>query len=79
MKVDNAIDIGIQGIHRGLEKMDKTALAIARNGTTNRSANAADVARSLVELNQAQHETEISIKVVRAADEVIDVLLDEWA
>ncbi len=67
-----ALQTGIAGINTGLDGMRRNATEIASGKTS-----PADTARALVDLHANQHQAEASVKVVRAADEMLGSLLDE--
>jgi len=65
----------LQGIHQGLDNMRKDAQVIA-SANTQRDENTKDIADAMVDLNMSARYTEASVKVVKAADEVLGTLLD---
>lgn len=66
---------GLQGIQAGLERISVNAHEIA----TAVGGNPLDLTRKLVDIKEAQLQTEASIAVVKVADEVLGTLLDELA
>lgn len=75
MAISSILNSGLQGINSGLDNLRKDAQAIA-SATTQRDENTSDIADSLVDMNINQRNTEASVKVVKAADEVLGTLLD---
>ena len=71
----STLQTGIAGINNGLDGMRRNATEIARAGTGD-TTNPADTVRSLVDLRVNQHQVEASVKVVKAADEMLGSLLD---
>jgi len=65
----------LQGIHQGLDNMRKDAHVIA-SANTQRDENTRDLAEAMVDLNVNARYTEASVKVIKAADEVLGTLLD---
>jgi flagellar hook protein FlgE len=75
MSIPSIFSAGVQGINNGLNNLQKDAQAIA-SSSSSREENTADIAESLVDLNINERNTEASVKVVQAADEVLGALLD---
>ena len=70
-----ALQTGIAGINNGLDGMRRNATEIARAT----SGDGTDSTRALVDLRADQRQVEASVKVVKAADEMLGSLLDERA
>jgi hypothetical protein len=68
-----AIHHGLFGIDRGLDRLDRAAHRIARDGADG------DLAGALVDLTRARHEVRANLAAIRTADETIGTLLDELA
>ena len=75
MNISSISSSGLQGIHQGLDNVRKDAQSIA-SASTHREENTQDIAEALVDLNSDARNTEASVKVVKAADEVLGSLLD---
>ena len=72
----NAIsNSAIAGIHQGMSSMQENASQIA-GVTTTASENPASLAESLIDLRANQHQVSASVKVLKAADDMIGTLLD---
>lgn len=67
-----ALPTGIAGINNGLDGLRRHATAIARAA----DGDATDTPRALVDLRADQRQVEASVKVVKAADEMLGSLLD---
>ena len=65
-----AIDEGMRGINTGLDRLNRVAGRIARDGADG------DMASNFVELMKARHEVKANAKAVRVADETIGTLID---
>ncbi len=74
----SALQTGINGVQNGLNSMRRDAAGIA-SATTSGGAMSADITRSLVNLRVDQRQVEASVKVIKAADEMLGTLLDELA
>jgi len=75
MNLPSITGSALQGINQGLDNMRKDAQTIASVNTT-RDENTQDLAQAMVDLNASARQTEASVKVVKAADEVLGTLLD---
>jgi len=75
MNLPSISSSGLQGIQSGLDNLRRDAQSIA-SASTQREENTPDIAESLVDLNVNTRNTEASVKVVKAADEVLGTLLD---
>jgi len=69
------ITSGVSGLNIGMENLKRDAIDIASTVTKGKE-DPADLAKSLVDLNQDRSQTEASVKVVQAVDEVLGTLLD---
>ncbi len=70
-----ALQTGIAGINNGLDGLRRNASEIARAT----SGDGTDSARALVDLRADQRQVEASVRVVKAADEMLGSLLDVQA
>lgn len=70
-----ALQTGIAGINNGLDGLRRNATEIARATT----GDGTDTPRALVDLRADQRQVEASLKVVKAADEMLGSLLDVQA
>jgi hypothetical protein len=68
-----AIDEGRRGINTGLDRLNRVAGRIARDGAQS------DLAGNFVEVMKARREVRANAAVVRAADETIGTLIDVLA
>lgn len=68
----------VQGIQKNFTSMRKAADEIASATRLNKteSTSGADLARSLVQLKQAQTNTAANVKTLKTADQMIGTLLD---
>jgi hypothetical protein len=65
-----AIDEGVRGINIGIDRLNRVAGHIARDGAEG------DVAGNFVELIKARHEVKANAATVRAADETFATIID---
>lgn len=79
MKIDSIYQSAVYGIERGLQRMRESANGIARAGTTDKSADAADIAGDMVEIKQAGLDIQANLKVLKTEDEILGNLFDEQA
>lgn len=87
--ISNAMTIGVNGVQDAQRGMQDAAGRIARAGTTQAPRDGAvpeaqsgadeSLAGSLVDLKVNQRNAEASVEVVRTADEMVGMLLDERA
>ena len=70
--VDSVTSNALQGIQRAQNGMQRNASQIARSSQPGQQ----DITRSLVELNLHKNAGLASIKVLKAADEILGSLLD---
>ena len=70
-----SINTGLSGINTGLDNIKRDAHDIASTLTKGKE-DTADLAKSLIDLNQDRSQVEASVKVVQAVDEVLGTLLD---
>ncbi len=69
MSTISAMNLGIQGIQKGMDGLRQNAQQIASNTT-------GDVTNSLIGMNLNKLEVEMSAKVVKTASDMIGTLLD---
>ena len=75
-----ALNSGLQGIQKGLKELDRHAADIASARQLNpQTESSADLASALVGLKQSEIQVAISAKIIKAVDETIGTLLDEFA
>ena len=75
--VDSVTSYALQGIQRAQNGMLRNASDIARSSKQlNQAEGSKDLTRSLVELNQHKNAGMASMKVFKAADEMLGSLLD---
>jgi hypothetical protein len=65
-----AIDEGVQGINMGIDRLNRAADRIAREGA------GGDMAGNFVELIKARQDVRASVTSVRVADETFATLID---
>ncbi len=65
-----AIDEGVRGINIGIDRLNRAADRIARQGAEG------DIAGNFVELIKARHEVRANVTSVRVADETFATLID---
>jgi hypothetical protein len=68
-----AISHGLTAIDTGLDRLDRAAGRIARDGASG------DLPGNLVDLLRARHEVRTGVAVIRTANETIGTLLDVLA
>ncbi len=74
--VDSISSTALQGLNEARMKMQKNASDIASAGTgTNKNVNA-NLATSLVEINQNKQVAEANIKVIKTENDMLGSLLD---
>ena len=66
----SAIDQGSRGINAGIDRLNRAADDIAREGAN------ADLAGNVFDLLKAKQEVRAGVSVVKVADETIGTLLD---
>ena len=69
----SAIDQGSRGIKAGIDRLDRAADHIAREGADG------DLAGNIVDLLKAKQEVRAGVSVVKVADETIGTLIDVLA
>lgn len=77
----NSISIvnpALAGMKKGLDGMNRAASEIASAGQST-EAHTASLSRSMVDLKQAQVQVAVSAKVIKAIDESIGYLIDDFA
>ncbi len=72
------ISPAISGLTTGMENLKRDAVDIATTVAKGKE-DPADLAKSLVDLNQDGTQAEASVKVVQAVDETLGTLLDVYA
>ena len=70
-----SLNAAVTGINRGLNSLDRVSADIA-GVATNKVNNPASLAKSMIELRESQHQVSASVKVLKAADDMIGTLLD---
>ena len=78
MSLDGPLNIGLQGIQRGMDNLRKDASDIASAKQFNGESDS-DVTESLVNLTQDRLQVQTAAKVVKAVDETLGTLIDELA
>ena len=73
----SALNSGLQGIQRGLERAKQSAAEIASANAGDRTA--ADLARPMVDLMAQRTQVQASAKVVATAADLIGTLFDDQA
>ena len=68
-----AISSGLTGVAAGVERLDKAARRIARDGA------AGDLAGDMVDMMRARHQVRAGVAVIRTADDTTRTLLDVLA
>lgn len=79
MMINNAVNIGIQGIQDGMQGMESAARKIARGGADGPRGSAEggnSMIESMVDLKVYERSVEASAQVVKTADETLGTLLD---
>ena len=74
--VESITGNALQGIQRAQNGMQRSASNIARANQNIQRENTKDLTRSLVELNQYKNAGIASMKVLKAADEILGSILD---
>lgn len=75
MSTISAMNLGIQGIQKGMDGLRQNAQQIASNTSSN-DISGGDVSASLIDMNLNKLEVEMSAKVVKTASDMIGTLLD---
>jgi hypothetical protein len=76
MPVTSALNDALSGIRKGLAELDRTAGRIAGGGAFK---DAADLAQSMVALQEDRRQVELSAKVMKSVDDTLGTLLDVTA
>lgn len=80
MMINNALNIGIQGIQDGMQGMESAARKIARGGVDGPRGSAEGGGNGMIEpivdLKLYERSVEASAQVVKTADETLGTLLD---
>ena len=79
MKVDSLFYSSTAGIRRGLERMDRTANNIARNGTTDSTSTDTDLVGEFVDLKQEALQIKASLKALHTGDDLLGQFFDDFA
>lgn len=82
MMINNALNIGIQGIQDGMQGMEGAARKIARGGVDGPRGSAEggnSMIEPIVDLKLYERSVEASAQVVKTADETLGTLLDLMA
>ena len=77
--IDSVAGSAIQGIQRAQEGLKRNASEIASASALSNKQGGKDMTRSLVEMHQHKTNGQASVKVLKAADEMVGTLLDEMA
>ena len=90
--IGSVLNTGLEGVHKGMTGLHKTAQDIAskttqvasapqvaQSPTTVQAATDSSLAESMVELRLYEATTQASAKVVKAADEMLGTLIDTFA
>lgn len=75
MSTISAMNLGIQGIQKGMDGLRQNAQQIASNTSSN-DVSGGDISASLIDMNLNKLEVEMSAKVVKTASDMIGTLLD---
>lgn len=78
MPITSALNNALHGIQKGLADMDRTAGRIA-GGEAFKGQDAADLAQSMVALQENRRQVELSAKVMKSVDDTLGTLLDVTA
>ena len=80
MSVISAMNLGVQGIHKGMNGLRQNAQQISssniHNDITSDSSDVDDIAEPLIDLKLNKLQVEMSAKVVQTASEMIGTMLD---
>ena len=76
---DSILHTGVQNIQASLAQFDRAShqIASSQNSTSNNGQNSLD--DGLLQVKQAQRSVEVSVAVIKAADETLGSLLNELA
>lgn len=66
----------LQGIQRGMQRLNIAANEIARANTSNQNADVADISKALVEVKQAGTDIQASQFTIKVEDQMLGSLLD---
>jgi hypothetical protein len=75
----DSFQMGVVGIQRGFADMTQAGRDIARAGTTNPDADAADLGASIVQLEQGKLNVQASAKVIKTSSDSLGFLIDTLA
>lgn len=78
MMINNALNIGIQGVQDGMRGMDGAARQIARGGVDG-PRGSGGLIEPITDLKLYERSVEASAQVVKTADETLGTLLDVQA
>ncbi|MEJ2464415.1 MAG: hydrolase [Candidatus Thiodiazotropha sp.] len=76
MAINSITAPALQGIHKGFQGMRRVASEIASTQQTTQSK-PTDLSRAMVEMKVHANQTKASVKVLKAADEMLGTLVDE--
>ncbi len=78
MMINNALNVGIQGIQDGMQGIEGAARKIARGGVDGPrgSAEGSSLIEPIIDLKLYERSVEASAQVVKTADETLGTLLD---
>lgn len=79
MKINSVFNSTTYGIKRGVERMEKTADNVAKAGTTNKKADAGDIAEDMVDLKTEKLHIKASLQVLKTSEELLGKFLDKFA
>jgi len=74
--LNSILNSSLQGVLRGMERMDKAVNEIARAGTDG-NIDIADHSRDLVDLKIQEQGIKANLSVIKVADDILGTLLDE--
>ncbi len=74
--LSGAFSAGLSGIQKGQEQINEAAHQVASANTQRPVQASQDIAKSLTDEKQGQHQVEASAKVVEAANQTIGSLVD---
>ena len=74
--IGNSLQSGLNGIHAGVQQLNRSANVIASQGTKPQGLDANEMTTAAVEMIQAEHQVAASASVVKASDDTLGTLLD---
>ena len=78
MGIDSVMNSALTGVDRGFQGMRRVASQIS-GVQQNQSPKETDLSRAMVEMQQHAQQAKASVKVLKAADQMLGTLLDERA